>query len=98
MGITEDYKLSGLHISIKKLTKSKKNPKPTLTQAQKDHNQKVGRTRVCVENAICDMKRYYLLTTKYRGKSIKRFDESIETCAGLWNFKLGSLKFRFVNH
>ena len=98
LGITKDYKLSGLHIPIKKLTKSKKNPKPTLTQAQKDHNQKVGRARVCVENAICGMKRYYLLTTKYRGKSIKRFDESIEICAGLWNFKLGSLKFRFVNH
>ena len=56
LGITKDYKLSGLHIPIKKLTKSKKNPKPTLTQAQKDHNQKVGRARVCVENAICGMK------------------------------------------
>ena len=95
LGITKDYKLSGLHIPIKKPTKSKKNPKPTLTQAQKDHNQKVGRARVCVENAICGMKRYYLLTTKYRGKSIKRFDESIEICAGLWNFKLN---YRSLNH
>ncbi|WP_414706163.1 hypothetical protein [Runella zeae] len=44
--------------------------------------------RVFVENAIVGIKRYHILINKYRGKSKEKFDESIELCAGLWNFKI----------
>jgi hypothetical protein len=88
LGIGKDYTIGTLNIPHKKPRKSKKNPKPSLTDQQKTENQAIGRIRVCVENSIAGMKRYNILTVKYRGKSIKDFDESIELCAGLWNYKV----------
>lgn len=88
LGIQKDYQFESLALPYKKPRKSKNNPKPTLTLEQKTYNKTVSRKRVCVENSIAGMKRYHILCTKYRGKSIKSFDDSIELCAGLWNFKL----------
>jgi hypothetical protein len=88
LGIQKDYQLGALGIPYKRPKKSKNNPDPTLTTEQKLYNQSVSRKRVCVENSIAGMKRYQILAVKYRGKSIERFDSSIEICAGLWNFKV----------
>jgi DDE superfamily endonuclease len=88
LGIGKDYQLGSLEIPYKKSRKSKKNPNPSLSAEQKLHNKVVSQKRVCVENSIAGMKRYHILSVKYRGKSIKRFDSSIEICAGLWNFKV----------
>lgn len=94
-GIATDYVLHSLRIPFKRPTKSKANPKPKLAQAKKDHNQAVSRARVCVENALAGLKRYGILSIKYRGKSMERFDQTVELCAGLWNFKLN---YRSLNH
>jgi hypothetical protein len=87
-GIATDYKLNSLRIPFKRPTKSKANPDPKLSQEKKEYNQSVGRVRVCVENALSGLKRYAILSVKYRGKSMERFDQTVELCAGLWNFKL----------
>lgn len=87
-GIATDYKLNSLRIPFKRATKSKSNPDPKLPQHKKDYNQLVGRVRVCVENALAGLKRYGILSIRYRGKSIEKFDQTVELCAGLWNFKL----------
>lgn len=89
-GIATDYKLHSLRIPFRRPTKSKADPNPKLPQYKKDHNQSVSRVRVCVENALSGLKRYNILTIKYRGKSMENFDQTTEICAGLWNFKLNS--------
>ncbi|WP_037326570.1 transposase family protein, partial [Runella zeae] len=82
------YKFLSLKIPFKKPKKSKKNPYPSLTLEQKNYNKSISKKRVFVENAIAGIKRYHILINKYRGKSKEKFDESIELCAGLWNFKI----------
>ncbi len=89
-GIATDYKLNLFRILFRSPTKSKANPVPKLLQHKKDHNQSVNRVRICVENALAGLRRYSTLTIKYRKKSIGNFDETVEICAGLWNFKLDS--------
>ncbi|MCY7350175.1 MAG: hypothetical protein LH606_05855 [Cytophagaceae bacterium] len=89
-GIAKDYKLKSWSIPIKKPRKSKKNPEGKFTQEQKEYNWSVSRRRVCVENSIAGMKRDHILCIKYRGKSLNRFDESLEVCAGLWNYRLSN--------
>ncbi len=77
-GIGKDYQIGTLGIPFKRPRRSKKNPDPKLTPQQLAHNQYIGKNRIGVENALCGMKRYHLLCTKYRGKSIENFDSSIE--------------------
>ena len=89
-GIATDYKLHSLRIPFRRPTKSKADPNPKLPQHKKDHNQSVSRVGVCVENAVCGLKRYNILTIKYRGKPVENFDQTTEICAGLWDFKLNS--------
>jgi hypothetical protein len=88
LGIQKDYKLGSVEIPYKRPRKSKNNPDPSLSSEQKLYNQTVSRKRVCVENSIAGMKRYQILSVKYRGKSIEKFDSVIELCAGLWNYKV----------
>ncbi len=88
LGIQKEYKFLSLKIPFKKPKKSKKNPYPSLTLEQKNYNKSISKKRVFVENAIAGIKRYHILINKYRGKSKEKFDESIELCAGLWNFKI----------
>lgn len=87
-GIKKEYRSKSTDIPFKKPRRSKKNPNPELTPAQKEYNQFVGSNRIYVENALAGMKRYQLLCVKYRGKSIEKLDESVELCAGLWNYRL----------
>lgn len=96
LGIEKEYKSLSLEIPFKKPRKSKKNPFPSLSSEQKKYNKSISQKRVCVENAIAGMKRYHILINKYRGKSKDKFDESIELCAGLWNFKIDFNKN--INH
>lgn len=87
-GIHKSYKSKKTEIPFKRPRKSKGNPNPELTPEQKKHNQYVGSQRIYVENALSGLKRFQVLCIKYRGKSVEKLDESIELCAGLWNYKL----------
>jgi len=87
-GIKKEYIAKQIHIPFKKPRKSKKNPYPKLTTEQKKYNQFVGSQRIYVENSLSGLKRFQKLCVKYRGKSVEKLDDSMEICAGLWNYKL----------
>lgn len=88
LGFSKYYKTQQLHIPHKKPRKSKNNPDPKLTEQQKEANKEKSSVRVVVEHAIAGMKRYKILTEKFRNKSQELADQVVEVCAGLWNYKL----------
>jgi hypothetical protein len=66
-------------------TKQKK-----LTDAEKHENYEISRVRIKVEHCIGGMKRYYILRHENRMKKPHEnllFDNCVEMCAGLWNFR-----------
>ena len=87
-GIRSDYEGDKILIPYKKPRKSKANPTPELTEAQKDHNRALGKVRVFVENAIGGIKRYNILNHAFRNKKTNFDDDVIAICAGLWNLKV----------
>ena len=89
LGFAKDYSVKKLNIPYKKPRKSKNNPNPQLTDAQKSHNKATGRVRVNVENAIGGVKRYDILKHKFRNKSEELRDKAIFLAAGLWNWTKG---------
>lgn len=91
IGFAKDYECEQLKVPFKKTYKTKNNPIPIaigtqLTKEQKEHNKAVSKTRVFVENAIGGIKRYSILTQKFRNKSEQLRDKAIFIAAGLWNF------------
>ncbi len=90
LGITTDYQGEAIDIPHKKPRKSKANPNPQLTDAQKAENTAVSKIRIVVENAICGIKRYNILNHRYRNRTVNFDDDVIGICAGLWNFLLVS--------
>lgn len=91
-GIETDYPHArAIQIPHKKPKKSKENPDPQLTPAQKKHNRKLAKTRVIVEHAIGGMKCLHSLAHRSRNHLAHLLGTFIYIGAGLWNFKL-SLK------
>lgn len=91
-GIQTDYPYAGaIQIPHKKPRKSKENPDPVLTPAQKKQNRKFAKTRIAVEHAIGGMKCLHSLAHRSRNHLYHLLDTFIYIGSGLWNFKL-SLK------
>jgi hypothetical protein len=88
LGIKDIWNSSSINIPYKLPKKSKNNPAPSLTTEEKEYNKYVSKNRVVVENAIAGLKRYNILVSKFRNKTIQFADEMIELSAGLWNLKL----------
>ena len=78
------------HIAIphKKPRKSKQNPNPALSAAQKAVNKALSQVRIFVEHAIGGMKRYNILVHGFRNRKENFEDDVIGVCAGLWNLAL----------
>ena len=76
-----------IHISHKKLRKSKNNPKPTLTSQQKKENRAISRVRVAVEHLIGDLKSFQILAIKFRNHIKNMADKVIVMVTGLCNLK-----------
>lgn len=91
VGVEKLYEIGELWIGFRKPRKSKKNPDPELSEAQKAHNKKVSSQRIYVEHAIGKMKIFRILKNRCRFKCMKMKNTIIGVCAGLWNHKL-SLK------
>ena len=89
-GIRSDYEGYNILIPNKKPRKSKANPAPGLTEAQKDHNRALSGVRVFVENAIGGIKRYDILNHVFRNKKTNFGDDVIAICAGLWNMTIST--------
>ena len=88
LGFQNDYTTLELRIPHKKRRKSKTNPNPTLTEEQKAQNQEMSRVRVVVENAICRMKRFRVLTDVFRNRVPTFIDDVALAAAGLANWLL----------
>jgi hypothetical protein len=87
-GILADYTGEYIFIPFKKPRKSKNNPEPKLTEAQKAVNQALAKIRVLAENAIAGIKRFNILTHIFRNRKDGFVDQVIAVSAGLWNFWL----------
>jgi len=88
VGVEKLYKFKELIIGEKKPKKSKKNPKPELTQEQKIKNKAVSRERIFVEHAIGKMKKYRILKNRCRLKCMKIKNRILGVEAALWNYQV----------
>src|SRR3989442_10975218 len=67
-GMQSDYNIDQIDIPHKKPRKSKKNPTPELSAAQKAVNKVLSQVRIFVEHAIGGMKRYNILVHAFRNR------------------------------
>lgn len=88
-GIRSDYNGDLIEIPPTQPPKSKVNPKPELTAAQRAENRAVSQVRIFIEHAIGGMKRFNLLAQRFRNRKEDFEDDSIGICAALWNLSLG---------
>ena len=66
--------------------RSKKHP---LTKEDKTHNQQIARDRVINENIIGKLKRFKIISDKYRNRR-RRFGLRFNLIAGIYNWELKS--------
>lgn len=64
--------------------KSKKHP---LTEKEKENNQQLSRDRVLNENVIGSVKRFKIISDRYRNRR-KRFSLRFNLIAGIYNLEL----------
>lgn len=84
-GINKAYVGENINVPYRKPAKTKNNKNPQLDEAQKQHNNIIGKIRILVENALAGLKRFRILVHDFRNR-VKNFeDETISICAGLWN-------------
>ena len=90
LGIEKDYdgNIKSIVIPEKKPKKSKNNPNPKLTAEQKANNKTKSQIRIKVENSICGVKRFGVLTQTFRNKSEALNDAAMEIACGIWNLHL----------
>ena len=68
----------------------KKSKKKKLTNSQKQENKIISGIRICVEHAICGIKKFRALSDIFRNK--KGQDNTImAVCSGLWNYHLQNI-------
>lgn len=70
-------------VSIPK-KRSKKNP---LTKEDKKNNKEISKERIAVENVLCMLKRFRILSDRYRNRR-RRFGLRFNLIAGLYNYEL----------
>jgi len=69
------------------LTPKKKPKKGKLTKSQKRYNRMLSSERVLVENVLSWLKRFHILTDRYRNRR-KRFGLRFNLIAGIYNYEL----------
>lgn len=69
------------------LIPKKKPKKGKLTKAQKRYNRMLASARVIVENVLAWLKRFHILTDRYRNRR-KRFGLRFNLIAGIYNYEL----------
>ena len=83
-GLEKDYQPAQLLIPLKKTSRSD----ASVKELKKALNKRIAQLRISVEHAIGGMKNYRIITQPIRLKALALIDKIIETCAGLWNYKL----------
>jgi hypothetical protein len=85
-GLEKDYKPAQVLIPLKK----RKNSSESVKELKRAVNKRMAQVRIPVEHAIGGMKNYRIITQPIRLKALSLIDKIIETCAGLWNYKLAT--------
>jgi hypothetical protein len=80
LGFDKDYECKHVYMPAKAY---KKRP---LTEEQKLSNREMSSQRVGIEHSIGRMKRYRILSDRLRMHNFETYDDTLEVCAGLWNF------------
>lgn len=88
LGMHQTYAAKEVKMPHKTPRKSKSNPSPALTDEQKMENREISRVRVIVEQAISGLKRFNIVTHRFRNRLKDFVDKAILLSAGLWNWKL----------
>ena len=88
LGTQKVYEAKDVNMPHKKPRKSKNSPSPALTEEQKAENRAISRVRVLVEQAISGLKRFNIVTHKFRNHLEDFVDTAALLAAGLWNWKL----------
>ena len=89
LAIEVDLGFQGLQKEYDNIQIGYKKPKGgSLTQAQKDFNRELSRSRVVCENAFAGVKRYGAVSAIYRNRVANFDDHLMLTATGLWNFYL----------
>ena len=68
------------------IPKKKKKLVP-LTKEDKKENHKLSSRRICVENVLCVLKRFKVISERYRNRR-KRFGLRFNLIAGVYNYEL----------
>jgi hypothetical protein len=87
-GTHKTYEAEAVKMPHKKPRQSKKTPSPALPEEQKAENREISRVRVSVEQAISGLKRFNIVTQKFRNHLEDFVDTAALLAAGLWNWKL----------
>jgi DDE superfamily endonuclease len=87
-GIQSDDRGEQIDLPTKKPRKSKKNPNPPWSDAQKAAKKVLSQIRICIAHAIGSMKRSNILVHTFRNRIAHFEDDVIGVCAGLWNLVL----------
>ncbi len=69
---------------------AKKSKLHSLTPAQKDSNRRLSKERILVENVICRLKVFRILSERYRNRR-KRFSLRFNLIAAIYNLELLSV-------
>ena len=83
-GLEKDYQPAQVVIPLKR---TKTSPE-SVKELKRALNKRIAQIRIPVEHAIGGMKNYRIITQPIRLKALSLIDKIIETCAGLWNYKL----------
>jgi hypothetical protein len=85
-GLEKDYPQAQVLIPLKK----RKTSSESVKELKRALNKRIAQVRIPVEHAIGGMKNHRIITQPIRIKALALIDKIIETCAGLWNFKLAT--------
>jgi hypothetical protein len=88
IGVVTDTGYQGIQkIHAKTQMPKKRSKKHPLTKEDKRNNQRLSRERVCNENVIGSLKRFKILSDRYRNRR-KRFTLRFNLIAGIYNLEL----------
>ena len=77
--------LSNIHANCE-IPKKKRKLIP-LTKDEKKNNNSLSSRRVCVENVLCCIKKFKVLSERYRNRR-KRFGLRFNLIAGIYNYEI----------
>ena len=84
VGIGKDYQCNDIRIAHKKPRNGE------LTESQKEENRIRGSQRIAVENSLAGVKRYRILSDRFRSHALDLYHFIFIVCVGLWNFYLAN--------